>query len=345
MDPMRVLLDTTYARRAPFSGTAIYLERLADSLARFDGVELVEVANRRRRPPAGGGIGSARNALADRWWTAVELPRLARAARAQIIHHPLPAYGRRSTVPQVVSVMDLAYERLPECFDRSFRIYAGRGHRAAALAARAVICISETTAADVVELWGVPQERIVTARLGPGQGLAAVEAERAHFLYVGDDEPRKNLGRLIVAYGIYRKQDPSPLPLVLAGSASAAGPGITVERHPGRERLARLYAGAVALAHPSLYEGFGLTVLEAMSSGTPVIAASAPGIVEICADAALYADPRDPSSLANALAKVAGNRDLRRDLAERGRRRARDFSWDRCARAHVDAYSLALTRE
>jgi glycosyltransferase involved in cell wall biosynthesis len=342
---MRVLFDTTYARRAPFSGTAVYLERVAEALARIDGVELVDVANRRRRPPAGGGIGSIRNLLADRWWTAVELPRLATAAGVDVIHHPLPAYGSRSPVPQVVTVLDLAYERLPECFDRGFRTYAGRTHRSAARAAPAVICISETTAADVVELWGIAPRRIVTARLGPGQGVAAAATERTHLLYVGDDEPRKNLATLTEAYGIYRERDRSPLPLVLAGSATATGPGITLERHPGRERLAQLYASAVAVVHPSLYEGFGLTPLEAMSAGAPVIAADAPGVSEVCADAARYADPRDPASFANAITEVAGSENLRRDLAERGRRRVQEFSWDGCARAHLDAYSLALTRE
>jgi glycosyltransferase involved in cell wall biosynthesis len=340
-----VLIDTTYSRRAPHSGTAVYIQKLCEELRRLDVIELLEVENRRRRPPAGGGLGSVRNLLVDRWWTGVELPRLARAARADVIHHALPAYSRRATVPQVVTVTDLAYERLPECFDRSFRIYAARTNRAAALAAAAVICISETTATDVRELWGVSPERTVVARLGPGQGLAAPEGEGTHLLYVGDDEPRKNLAMLIEAYRIYRDGNREPLPLVLAGSASAAGPGIIVERHPGVERLARLYADAVALVHPSLYEGFGLTALEAMSAGVPVIAADAPGVTEVCAEAVRYADPHDPRTFADAIGEVAASPELRRQLAERGVRRAEAFSWTRCARAHVDAYSLAQKRQ
>jgi glycosyltransferase involved in cell wall biosynthesis len=341
---MRVLIDTTYSRRAPFSGTAVYVRKLCEQLGRRDDIELIEVFNRRRRLPAGGGIGSVRNLLVDRWWAGVELPRLARRAGADIVHHPLPAHARWASLPQVVTVVDLAFERLPDHFDPGFRFYAHRSHRAAALASAAVICISETTAADVRELWRVPSERIVVAALGPGQELAGNGVQREHFLYVGDGEPRKNVGTLLAAYELYRESTESPLSLVLAGSVTATLPGIIVAHRPTPERLAELYRGAVALVHPSLYEGFGLTALEAMAAGVPVVAADAPGVSEVCGDAACYADPHSPGSFAAAMARVAEDAAFRADLAERGRRRAAEFSWDRCARAHVDAYSLATER-
>ena len=353
--PIRVLLDTTFARRAPLSGTGVYLERLAAELARLDGVELVTVANERRRRPAGGGAGSVRNLLTDRSWLATELPREAARVGAEVIHHPLPAGARAPGVAQVVTVHDLAFERAPELFARGFRTYAHRTHRAAARTAGAVICVSETTAADVAGLWQVPRDRIVVAPHGPGQQLEAARppderaragrrrAEPGYFLYVGDDEPRKNLPTLLVAYAAYRHgATGEPLELVLAGTADVSVPGVRAEHGPGRERLAELYAGAVALVHPSLYEGFGLTVLEAMSLGTPVIAARAPGVVDVAGDAALYADPHDPDRLAAAMAELAASAELRNDLSERGQRRAAQFSWTASARAHVAAYSLAL---
>lgn len=353
---MRVLLDVTFAVRAPYSGTAIYLDRVQEALSRLDGIEIVPACNKRRGAPAGGGAGSLRNLLVDHWWTAMELPRLARRHGADVIHHPLPAPTRSQRTPQVVTVHDLAFERRPECFDRAFRIYAHRCHRAAALAAGAVICVSETTAADVEILWDVPRERIVVARHGPGQmrgspGRAAPE----HFLYVGDDEPRKNVTTLLAAYQVYRARAQSPLALVLAGAvdrcgpgvkggADRCGPGVRTEHRPGAERLAQLYAGAAALVQPSLYEGFGLTALEAMSTGTPVIAASSPGLVEVCGDAARYADPREATAFAAAMGDLAGSSALRDELGARGLARAQRFSWEACARAHVDAYSLAFTR-
>lgn len=342
---MRVLLDTTYAWRAPHSGTAVYLDRLAAALGELEGIDVVDAHNPRRRPPGGGGVASARNALVDQWWTQYELPRLARACGADVIHHPLPARAQASPIPQVVTVHDLAFDRLPDRFAPGFRRFAHAAHRTAALGAGAVICVSATTARDVRERWGVAENRLVIAHHGPGQRLAPAPAAPAtHFLYVGDNEPRKNLVALLEAYRRYRAATPAALGLVLAGGAVAVASGVRCVDHPSSERLAKLYAGAIALVHPALYEGFGMTPLEAMRLGTPVIAADAPGTAEICGDAAHYVDPRDPQSIADGLAAVAGSPALRQALATRGRRRAADFSWAGSARKHLEAYSLATSR-
>jgi glycosyltransferase involved in cell wall biosynthesis len=276
---------------------------------------------------------------------AVELPRLARKLRADVIHHPLPAFAPVASSAQVITVHDLAFERLPDRFDPGFRKFAHLAHRTAARRAGAVVCVSRTTADDVRQLWGVPSEQILVATHGPGQKLAvARDRDPAHFLYVGDDEPRKDLATLLAAYARYRERVPSPLGLVLAGAASAAAPGVSVEHHPEPGRLAELYGGAAALVHSSLYEGFGLTLLEAMRAGVPVVAARAAGVVEVCGDAALYAECADPSSFADAMTSIAHQPWLRAKLAASGRERGKEFSWDDCAKSHLEAYSLALSR-
>lgn len=334
---MRVLLDTTYALRGP-SGTAVYLERLSGAL-RDEGVEVVDAADERRPPPAGGGLGSARNLAHDTWWTQVALPRAAREANADVLHHPLPALARRAPCPQVVTIHDLAFERLPEHFTPAFRRWASLSHRRAASGAEVVISVSQTTRRDAMARWGVDGARIVVAAHGPGQQLAVRSVRAEHFLYVGDDEPRKNLGLLLEAHARYRAQaGDGALDLVLAGRAGAHQEGVRCEPRPD---LAALLGGAAALVHPSLHEGFGLTPLEAMHAGVPVVAARSAGVVETCAGAVLYVDPYDAGALAHELARVAAEPALRAQLAARGRDRAAAFSWRASARAHIEAYTLA----
>jgi glycosyltransferase involved in cell wall biosynthesis len=194
----------------------------------------------------------------------------------------------------------------------------------------------------------VDPARIVIAPHGPGQDPDASRprGESQHLLYVGDDEPRKNLTLLLEAHRIHAARTDSPIPLVLAGTAHpqlAEGMSdVQVVDRPDTEQLAELYANAIALVHPSLHEGFGLTVLEAMNAGVPVLAARSPGVVETAGDAVLYFDPYDDASLADLMERVASDSALRRDLTERGRRRAAEFSWARSARRHLDAYTLAL---
>jgi glycosyltransferase involved in cell wall biosynthesis len=335
---MRVAIDTTYGRRAPQSGTGVYLEQLCAAL-REEGADVVEIANPRRRPPAGGGLGSLRNAAADLRWTAVDLPRRAARAGADVIHHPLPALAPLSAIPQVLTLHDLAFERLPDAFDPAFRRYAHLVHRAAARRADTIVAVSHTTAGDAAELWDVSQERIVVAHHGPGQPLPPVSAPgtRGHFLYVGDAEPRKDLGTLLAAHARYRAGG-GTLDLVLAGSVDATAPGVRVEPAPEPQRLAALYGGAAALVHPARYEGFGMTPLEAMSLGTPVVAARAPGVVEVCGEAAVYFPPGEAAALAQRLRDV----ETAPPDAAALRRHAGGFSWRGSARRHLDAYSLAV---
>lgn len=338
---MRILIDTTYAQRAPHSGTGVYTRRLCQELARTGQVEVVEAVNPRRASRRGTSLA---NFVADEWWLARGLPGRAASTGADLIHHPLPARARRTALPQVITVHDLSFERLPECFDRGFRVYAHLSHRAAGRRAAAVVCVSQTTATDVRELWRIDPGRVVVARHGPGQELppSSVPDEPEHFLYVGDAEPRKNLGTMLEGYRRYRDAVDRPLPLILAGSVQVSGPSIRCEPSPTPQRLSDLYAGAAALVHPSLYEGFGLTVLEAMAAGTPVIAARSPGLIEICDGAAQLVDAHDPEAFSDAMHLAGGNPGWREEMVPRGRARSALFSWQECAHDHLRAYSLAL---
>jgi glycosyltransferase involved in cell wall biosynthesis len=307
-----------------------------------------------------------RNLTSDLRWLERDLPALARHSRADVLHHPLPARSRRAGCRQVVTVHDLAFLGHPELFAPGFRRWAGMTHRSAAMRADAVVCVSQSTRDLMLSHWRVASERVVVAQHGPGQVLPerARAARAEHFLYVGDDEPRKALGVLIEAHARYRASAEAsaaahasasaaahahaaaapgdPLPLILAGpDRPAPAAGVTVVPRPGPDALADLYAGAAALVHPAVEEGFGLTLIEAMATGAPVLAARSAAAAEVCAQAAVYVEPGDVEGLAAQLARLAGDAGLRTELSAFGRARAAEFSWERSARDHLAAYTLA----
>lgn len=331
---LRVLLDTSYALRGP-SGTATYLRALARALPAA-GVEVVTAADAGRPAPGGGGWRSARNAARDALWLHGELPRRARAGGADVVHHPLPAWSRRIAVPQVVTVHDLAFVAHPEHFDPRFARVAARTHRVAAVRAGAVVVPSEATRRELLAAWPVDPGRVVVAPHGVDVDPVPGTTRPEHLLYVGDDEPRKDLATLRAAHR------PDLPPLVLAGTPRRGDDAGWVVR-PDAARLRALLEGAFALVHPAVHEGFGLTVLEAMAAGVPVVAAASDAVVEVAGDAALLVVPGDPAALAGAIERVVGDPGLRSDLRRRGLERAAGFTWSASARAHAAAYALSRT--
>jgi glycosyltransferase involved in cell wall biosynthesis len=219
--------------------------------------------------------------------------------------------------------------------------------------AQRVFAISESTKRAVGEIFGANWlGRVIVTPLGAPDVESSRDSDGSgYFLYVGTDRPHKNLDRLLVAYADARKSIPGLPPLRIVGQNRRPArlrerienlqltASVSVDGPIDDTDLEQAYGGALALVMPSLREGFGLPILEAMQRGVPVITSSVSATAEVAGTAALTVDPYDVRELTAALVRVAMDPTLRADLSVRGVARARDFSWERCA--EITATSLA----
>jgi glycosyltransferase involved in cell wall biosynthesis len=281
-------------------------------------------------------------------------------ADAAVVHATNPAAVPPVGFDQrlVVTIHDLAYERFPHTFPREWRWLYRTGVRRAVRRAAAILTPSRATAEDLLDRTGIDAGRVHVTPLAPSLAAGGPAPEltverlrlpRPYVLNVGTIEPRKNLLLLVRAF---RRLAAEGLPhtLVLAGppgwkaqglrrELSVDAPGTIVRTNLLSEaELDAVYRCADAFVYPSLYEGFGLPVLEAMSRGIPCVVSTASSLPEVAGDAALGIDPTDQDSLADALARILTDRALADDLSRRGRDRAASFSWDRTARDTLDVY-------
>jgi len=269
--------------------------------------------------------------------------------------HPLILPSRHAA--PVVSIHDLDFLRHPERTRAEIRrdypsLVRDHAHRA-----KRIVTISEATARGIVEMLGVPRDRIVVAQPGAPDWAPLPERPRdGYVLFLSTLEPRKNVGALLDAYELIgaRGLRPSVPPLVLAGKATEdARPWLErIERPPLRglvrhigyvdpNRRREVYAGARLLVQPSFDEGFGMPVLEAMTLGIPVVAANRGALPEVLGDAGLLVDPERPDEIADAIHRMVTDTALAEAGAARGRERARAFTWDRTAAMVYDAYRHA----
>jgi glycosyltransferase involved in cell wall biosynthesis len=328
---MRVGLELS-ALRQTRAGAARYIEGLASRLDSRGDVELQRLAF--------GGPGRAAAAVRDSLWYPAGLPRAARRARLDVLHCPTFRGPLRSRTPVVMTVLDVAALRRPELFNRWNRTYSRLLAPRAVRAARRLIAISEFTKSELVELLGVEPERVRVIGVPAGEGFrpggAATEGD--YVLAVGTLEPRKNLRRLVDAAAR------AGVELRVAGASgwgavSTDSAGVRWLGEVSDERLAALYRGARCLAYPSVYEGFGVPILEAMACGTPVVTSAGGATEEVAGGAAVLVDPLDPASIAAGLEEADRRRS---ELREAGLRRAREYSWDAVAEATVEVYREAL---
>jgi alpha-1,3-rhamnosyl/mannosyltransferase len=238
----------------------------------------------------------------------------------------------------VVTVLDLAVLRHPELFNTWNRAYSRLTVPRVVRNARHVIAISEFTKRELVDLLGVDPERVSVIGVPPLESLSAdgPRVEGDYVLAIGTLEPRKNLERAAEAAARVGVE----LRVVGArGWGSVSPNGVRWLGEVDDDELARLLRGARALVYPSLYEGFGIPILEAMSVGTPVVTSRGGATEEVAGGAAVLVDPLDPASIAAGIDEADRRRE---ELGALGLARARSFSWDDVARRTVEVYEAAV---
>lgn len=263
-----------------------------------------------------------------------------------------------STKPMVVTVHDLTFQLFPAVHERAKRYYFPAMIRAAVRKARWVLAISEATRSDLHRLLPESRHKTIVTRLAARKLESDVRREGSrgiagdYVLFVGTVEPRKNLERLITAWQAIVPGDRGDTRLVIVGatgwlvdeimSRSAPADGIDFMGFVGDSELAHLMQGALAFVYPSLYEGFGLPVLEAMAQGIPVLTSDVGATREIANGAALLVDPASIDSIRQGLVRLLNDDALRVELSNRGIARAADFSWERTAADTLAALEKAV---
>jgi glycosyltransferase involved in cell wall biosynthesis len=333
-----VAIDATDALAPSPRGWGLYARELVRALGpAADGVDVRALSARGRGPEV--------------LWEQLGLPRALRREGAELVHAPNCFLPLRRPCPGVVTVHDLAFEVHPEDFSRrtgaKYRFFVPR----AARSAERVICVSYFTRDDLCGRYGIDPAKVRVVPLAPALPVGTAAAPAGPYvLAVGDLRAKKNLGRLVEAWRALRAEGLEHR-LVLAGMdagagtalrAAGAGEPLELTGYVPQERLDALLRGASLLVHPSLYEGFGLPMAEAMARGCPVAAARATALPEVAGDAAVYFDPRDVADMAGAIRRALEDDPLRAALVERGRTRVGRLSWERTARETAAVYRELL---
>jgi glycosyltransferase involved in cell wall biosynthesis len=315
--------------------------------------------------------------LSDRWmhilWQRMRVPVPIQAITGplDLFHSPDFVLPPVRHTPAILTVHDLSFLRVPECYLPTFRRYLEGAVTRAVRRAGCILADSQCTRSDLIQLMNVEPERIVViypgveARFRPVQDeqtLASVrtryELPRQFVLGLGTLQPRKNFEGLVDSFGrlLAERGDSAPfedLYLVIVGGKgwmceqmlalverSGLGDRVRLPGFAADEDLPAIYSLASVFAFPTWYEGFGLPVLEAMACGTPVVAADNSSLPEVVGSAGLMVDAADAEALAEALARLLADRALRRQLVADGRERAKRFTWEGAAQQLLHAYSF-----
>ncbi|MEX2587442.1 MAG: glycosyltransferase family 1 protein [Actinomycetota bacterium] len=363
---MKVAVHADPAVHAVPGGVGVYVRRLLEQLVASDPDTYKMIVSKfAEAPPAWDPDRLIRPlmpvALLYAAWNFTGRPKL--QADLDLVHATALAVPPAPQSRLVATVHDLAVETMPQLIPAPWRRVYQQGLKRV-LSDAAVICTVSQSTADELAARGVDPQRMVVTQLAPNttpqsrtndQVFGRLALDEPYILTVGTVEPRKNQVLLAEAFASAAEALPGHR-LVIAGipgwgqeQLAAAidrlqlGPKVILTGKVAPAELASLYAKASVFALPSVYEGFGLPLIEALSFGIPSVASTTPALKELGADAAEFVDPHDAGALAGALVRLATDRELRDRLSIAGPRRAGEFSWERTAERTRAAYEAAVS--
>jgi anaerobic magnesium-protoporphyrin IX monomethyl ester cyclase len=371
---MHIAFDGTTLRPSR-TGVGCYAERLLRHLAAASPDDRFTVLSNRRvdvsaSMPRNVRVHGGRRVAVSLAWLQMRAPAILRSIHADVAHFTNGVIPLASRVPSVVTIHDMSLTLFPQ-YHPVRRVLL---HRPlvdlSAPRASAIITHSHAAKRDIERLYGIEAERVHVVHLAaspefaPVRNHAVLDDVRRRYdlperfiLYVGTIEPRKNLSRLLAAFGARYRAGDVRLPLVCAGpygwrardvaeqvAALKLGPAIRFLGYLPFDDLPVLYNLADLFVFPSLYEGFGLPVVEAMACGTPVLIGRTGSLVEVGGDAVEVVDPLDTDAIGHAIASLAASEPRRRELRERGLARAATFSWERAAAETLSVYRQAMAQ-
>ncbi|MCA9887197.1 MAG: glycosyltransferase family 4 protein [Anaerolineae bacterium] len=365
--PLHIAIDASRTTVAHVTGTEHYALRLIESLIHLNDslTQPHQLSLYFRDAPASDLFPQSEHVTTHvipfpRVWTHI------RFAAALYQHHPDVTFVPAHTLPfvfpghSVVTIHDLGYLHFPQAHPFRQRTYLDMTTRYSARRASLILADSQATVDDLATFYNVPQSKMRVVYPGvevpsPGEGLhlsAKYNIPSSYLVFIGTLQPRKNIERLIHAFTRWKRSNPdSELSLVLAGGKGwlfdegwlADAEDVYLTGYIDEADKGPLLRRAVAMVFPSLFEGFGFPVVEAMHVGTPVIASNTSSLPELVADAGLQVDPLDEDALIGAIDLIASRADLRQSLREKGFRQAAKFTWAQTAQQTLDALVAAAS--
>jgi glycosyltransferase involved in cell wall biosynthesis len=311
---------------------------------------------------------AARHPLLWKYWYDVKVPLALRRIGADLFVSPDGYCSLTTRVPQCLVVHDLGFLHQPATYRTTHLAYYNRYVPRFVQKASAIATVSEFSKKDIIDQYTVPAGKIdvvYNAVRDAFRPLAFEERQRVkeqytggreYFIYAGAIHPRKNLINLLKAFSLFKKRQRNTWKLVLAGRLAWKNDeflalmktykyrnDVVLTGYVPEEQLVRLIGSAYALVYPSLFEGFGVPVLEAMKCGVPPLTSAGTAMEEIGGEAALYFDPHDPADIAEKLMLIYKDENLRSQIIGKGREQAARYSWDRTAELMWEAMMKALT--